>query len=136
MILTTNFTLKEFTDSETAAKKKINNTPTEEHVANLKALCEKVLQPVRDILKKPIKINSGFRSKDLNEAIKGAASSQHMYGEAADITLGSKNSNKGLFKTIKDLGVYDQLIDEQDYNWIHVSYKRIGVNRKQILHLK
>ena len=136
MKLTNNFHLDEFINSDTAKAKKIENIPTAEHIENIKALTERVLQPIRDELKKPIKINSGFRSKELNDAIKGAATSQHMNGEAADITLGTKTANKTLFNAIKKHGEFDQLIDEQNYTWVHVSYKRNGKNRKQILHLK
>jgi uncharacterized protein YcbK (DUF882 family) len=63
----------------------------------------------------PITVNSGYRCPELNKAIGGVANSQHLIGQAADISMGDKKSNKVLFDTIKELGKYDQLIDEKDY---------------------
>ena len=136
MQLTKNFSLGEMIHSRTANERGIENVPNDAQIANLKALCEQVLQPARDAIGRGIAVNSGFRSPALNVAIGGAAKSQHMNGEAADITLGDKTSNMSLFSKIKELGNYDQLIDEKDYRWIHVSWKRTGGNRKQVLHLK
>jgi D-alanyl-D-alanine dipeptidase len=136
MELSKNFTLEELTVSDTGKKMGLDNTPKVEQIDNLKALCEQVLQPVRDKLGVSVKVNSGYRSPEVNKAIGGAATSQHQKGEAADITLGSKDGNKLLYGTIKELGKYDQLIDEKDYQWVHVSWKKNGVNRKQELHLK
>jgi uncharacterized protein YcbK (DUF882 family) len=83
----------------------------------MKYLCDEVLQPTRDKLGQPIPVSSGYRCPELNKIIGGAVSSQHMKGEAADIKLGkgTKAENKVLFDTIKELGKYDQLIDEKDY---------------------
>ncbi|MDR0692348.1 MAG: peptidase M15, partial [Prevotellaceae bacterium] len=102
---------------------------------NLTNLVDKLLDPVREQWGKPIRVNSGYRSMAINMAVGGAATSQHLKGEAADITAGSKEENKKLFELIKSGYVFDQLIDETDYTWLHVSLKRNGVNRKQILHL-
>jgi len=90
MQLTKNFNLGELTHSITARNRGIKNEPNQEQIENLKALCEKVLQPLRDKINRSIIISSGFRSKELNTAIGGAKTSQHMAGEAADITLGTK----------------------------------------------
>jgi hypothetical protein len=139
MELTKNFTLEELTVSDTGRKLGLDNTPNAEQIDNLKALCTHVLQPVRDRLKMPIKVNSGYRSPEVNKAIGGAVNSQHMClngSAAADITLNNRDANKILFASIKILGKFDQLIDEKDYQWIHVSWKKDGVNRKQELHLK
>ena len=114
--LTKNFTLEEMTYSDTAVNKNIKNIPNNEQIKALKYLCEEVLQPVRDILGVSIKVNSGFRSPELNKAIGGAVTSQHQKGEAADITMGTKPGNITLFNTIKKLGKYDQLIDEMDFS--------------------
>jgi uncharacterized protein YcbK (DUF882 family) len=135
MNLTKDFTLEEMTASIVAANKNINNVPSKEIVENLKTLCKEVLQPLRDKLNKPVTINSGYRSPELNKAISGATNSQHLSGQAADITMGDKKSNRLLFDTIKQLGKYDQLIDEKDFQWVHVSYKQAS-NRLQELHLK
>ena len=124
----------ELTKSDTATKYGISNTPGEEEKRNLIALVMKVLDPLRDQYGKPITVNSAYRSPFVNQKVGGAESSQHVKGQAADITAGSKEENKKLFNLLKDMD-YDQLINEKDYTWIHVSYKRIGYNRKQILNL-
>ena len=127
------FTLEELT--KTSAQK--DNTPNAEQIANLENLVAKILDPLREHYGKPIKINSGYRSPEVNEAIGGVVNSQHMSGEAADITGGNPTENRTLFQMLAISGYeYDQLIDEKNYAWIHVSLKRTGQNRKQILHLK
>ena len=128
MNITKNFTLKELTKTNTG----ITNEPNKQELQALIALSEKVLQPLRDIYGKAITVNSGFRSYAVNKAVGGARNSQHSKGEAADITVHTKEGNKELFDIIKNELEYDQLINEYDYSWIHVSY-RAGSNRKQIL---
>ena len=94
-----------------------------------------VLDPLREAYGKPIQVNSGFRCLALNKAVKGSATSDHMTGRAADITGGSPKENKRLFYLIQELGLpFDQLIDEKNFSWVHVSYRKEG-NRKQILAL-
>ena len=78
---------------------------------------------MREWYGKPIIVNSGYRCEALNKAIGGAKSSQHMLGEAADITVGSKEENEKLFDYIKDNLEFDQLINESDFSWVHVSYR-------------
>ena len=112
-----------------------NQPALNEHWYNLQALCTAVLEPARKFMGLPIKVNSGYRSEAVNKAVGGAKNSQHMVGEAADITLGSKELNKQLFEWMQHNVEYDQLIDEKNYQWIHVSYKRAEKNRMQILHL-
>ena len=134
--LSKNFTFEEMIASPTATSKKIDNTPTAEIVKNIQKLVDNTLQPARDLYGKLVRVNSGYRSPELNKAINGAANSQHMQGKAADITGGNPTENKILFDLICKSNIpYDQLIDEQNYQWIHVSYNE-GNNRKQILHLK
>jgi hypothetical protein len=89
---------------------------------------------LREWYGKPITVNSGYRCEALNKAIGGAKSSQHMLGEAADITVGSKEENEKLFDYIKDNLEFDQLINESDFSWVHVSYRE-GRLRKQVLEL-
>lgn len=125
------FKLEDFTKSATAEKNNISNTPDEEETRNLVALVMQVLDPLREKYGHPITVNSGYRSPELNKKVGGASSSQHVTGQAADITAGSKEENKKLFELLKEMD-FDQLINEYDYRWIHVSYKRIGYNRKQI----
>lgn len=128
------FTIEEMTKSSTATAKGIDNTPSEEGVLKLQKLIEAVLDPLREWYGKPIKVNSGYRCEALNKAIGGAKSSQHMLGEAADITVGSKEENEKLFDYIKDNLEFDQLINESDFSWVHVSYRE-GRLRKQVLEL-
>lgn len=129
-----NFTMNELTDSATARQLGIQNIPSAEAKANLVALAENILDKARDAWGKPIIVNSGYRCPRLNKVVGGVSNSQHVTGEAADITTGTKYGNKWLFNYIKDNCDYDQLIDERDYTWVHVSYKRNGVNRRDVLH--
>jgi hypothetical protein len=136
MRLSNNFTLEEFTRSQTAIRQNIDNTPTEEHSENLKLLCEMVLQPVRDHFG-PIAINSGYRGVVLNKAIGGSWKSQHCQGQAADIECPG-TGNRHIADWISDNCTFDQLILEfhtpgiPDSGWVHVSYNR-GSNRMQRL---
>jgi hypothetical protein len=127
------FTFKELSKTNTG----LANVPTAEAIGNLENLVEKILDPVRELWGAPIFVNSGFRSPAVNKAVGGVATSQHLTGEAADITAGSAEKNAKLFQMIANGNYeFDQLIDEKNYSWIHVSLKRNGNNRKQILHLK
>ena len=131
------FTIQELTKSATASRKGINNTPDESVKRNLNLLVDNILDPLREAYGAPIIVTSGYRCGRLNKAVGGAAKSQHMYGQAADIrTVSDKPSdNKKLFDLIRELKLpYDQLIDEYNYNWVHVSYS--SRNRRQILHIK
>lgn len=131
------FTIKELTRSETAQKYNINNTPNKEQEQNLIQLIHNILDPLREAYKKPIIVTSGFRSAELNAKSNGSKTSQHLTGQAADIRSqeDTKEENKKLFDLIQQLKLpFDQLIDEYDFNWIHVSYS--PRNRKQILHIK
>ena len=128
------FTLKEFVKSNTAARLGIDNNPSEDVKKNIELLVEKILDPLREKFGKPIIVTSGYRCKELNKAVGGAAKSQHMSGEAADIRTveDSKSANKELFNLIIELGLpFDQLINEHDYDWVHVSYGKR--NRRMIL---
>lgn len=137
--LSKNFTLNEMIHSATAIRRKIDNTPNEQVIKCLKELCQNVLQPIRDKIKKPITVTSGYRCEKLNNAVGGAKTSQHRYGQAADITLGNPKVNKKLFDTIvqmmnnKEIKV-GQLIDEYGYRWIHISTPYKHTN--QILHIR
>lgn len=122
------FTIEELTRT----KSKYDNTPTPEIKVQLSTLISNVLNPLREMYGKPIKVNSGYRSPSVNQDVGGAKTSQHLKGQAADITGGNKAENKILFNLIKDHIEFDQLINEYDYTWIHISFKA-GANRKQIL---
>jgi hypothetical protein len=139
MKISTHLNLAEVTRSDSAKRHGIDNTPTAEHLENFKLLAEKVFEPIRLHFKEPIFISSGYRSKALNDFIKGSASSQHCKGQAIDIDMdGSKGgvTNKMVFDFIKSRLDFDQLIAEFPENsnpaWVHVSYVKTG-NRKQIL---
>lgn len=127
------FTIEEMTKSSTATAKHIDNTPNQTAIDNLTKLIEIVLDPLREWYGKPIRVNSGYRCKVLNKAVGSKAkNSQHLYGEATDITAGSKAENEKLFNYIKDNLPFDQLINESDFSWVHVSYRE-GRLRKQVL---
>ena len=137
MRLSENFTMAEFTKSQTADRKGIDPTTEGEHLEAAKALFENVVQPVRDHFG-PTVINSGYRSPALNEAVGGSSRSQHCKGQAADIEVpGTPNAE--LAEWIVDNVDFDQVILEfytpgiPDSGWVHVSYKADGDNRKSIL---
>lgn len=139
MKLSKNFTLNELTYSSTAKANKVDNTPDRWELDNLKKLCNEVLQPIRDKWGNSIFVTSGYRNPIVNRLVKGSTSSQHLNGEAADTTVGSKSGNKKLFDMIVQMIENEeitvgQLIDEKDYTWLHISlpYKKVN----QILHLK
>lgn len=128
------FTITELTKSATAQRRGIKNTPSKEVTNSLTALIEKILDPLREVYGKPIIVDSGYRCPQLNAAVGGAASSQHVKGEAADIrTLtDTPTENKKLFDLIIKLKLpFDQLIDEHGFNWVHVSFG--PRHRRQIL---
>lgn len=129
------FTLKEMINSNTAKSKGIDNTPTWSVVLNLLELVQNVLDPIREAYKKPITVNSGYRCIELNRAVGSKDNSQHVLGLAADITVGSREANKQLFEFIQsNIKEWDQLINENNYQWIHISYNKNN-NRKQVLSL-
>ena len=135
------FTIEELTYSQTAVKKGIRNETTPEVEQNLIALVGVVLDPAREKWGKPIHVSSGSRCPELNKAVGGVPTSQHLKGEAADITAGSRKENAELGRLIVKGGCFDQVIFEQsnrectECDWIHVSWKRVGTNRRNVLRL-
>lgn len=129
------FTIEELCHSDTANARGIDNTPTEEVKENLEALIENVLDPVREWYGKPIYVNSGYRCPELNKAVGGVNNSQHVNGQAADIDVFDEKENKKIFDYIVNYLNFDQCLWENNGAWIHVSYKREGGNRKQVLSL-
>ena len=125
---------KEAVGSNYAKQKGISNKPNEEQVENMKLLAEQVFEPLREWVDAPIKVNSMFRSLELNTALKGSKTSSHMNGEAMDITSMGGKSNLEMFHWIKDNLCFDQLIWEfgKEPKWLHVSYNKDN-NRKQVL---
>lgn len=131
------FTIKELCGSTTAEERGIDNTPTPQAVENMTRLINVVLDPLREAYGRPITTTSGYRSPALNAVTKGASkNSQHMTGEAADITVGTKEGNKWLFDYIKANLPFDQLIDEYNYSWVHVSLDADMCNRREIIHTR
>jgi uncharacterized protein YcbK (DUF882 family) len=132
------FTMNELTHSATAIRKGIDNTPDNTAKANLTALVANILDPLREAYGKPIVVSSGYRCAKLNRAVGGVARSQHITGQAADIQSVSKSKadHKKLFELAQRMRLpYDQLIDEYDYKWVHISFNTKG-NRRQVLHVK
>ena len=127
------FTIKELCRSAQAEKRGIDNSASQEVQERLVALVDCVLDPLREAWGKPIIINSGYRCSMLNTIVGGRRNSQHLRGEAADITTGTREGNRWIFDYIKNNLPYDQLIDEYDYRWVHVSYRSDGGNRQQVL---
>lgn len=131
MNISEHITYDEAVYSSTAIKNGIENIPNSEQLSAMKLLADKVFEPLRKGLgNTPIHIDSMFRSKELNDKIGGSTTSQHLKGEALDIVF--SGGNKTMFDYIKKNLVFDQLINEFDYSWIHVSYSKTN-NRKQIL---
>lgn len=131
------FTIKELTKSDIAKRSKINNIPTIQEKNNLISLVENILDPLREAYGKPIIVTSGYRCERLNKLVKGSKTSQHRYGQAADIRTveDTKEENKKLFDLIQQLNLpFDQLINEYDFDWVHVSYS--SRNRRQILNIR
>ena len=134
MRLSKNFVLSEITRSNTAKRLGISNEPTKEHLENLQRIVTNLLQPMRDSLG-PIRISSGYRSKELNRAIGGSRRSQHCKAEALDLQFwkDGKMCNKEIYDWIIDNAVeFDQMINEFDFAWIHLSLKK-SKNRREIL---
>ena len=145
MQLTSHFTLEEFTRSEIASCYHIDNTLDPSHsedaetIANIRALCQHVLEPLRQCYGKPIVINSGYRCKTLNghPEVGGKCKSQHLTGEAADLRIPDATTGMRWFEWIRDNCQFDQLIKEKATKtsksfWIHVSFSRVK-NRHQVI---
>lgn len=131
------FSIRELTKSETAIRYRIDNSPSQIVKENLENLVKYILDPLREAYGKPIIVTSGYRCEELNKILKGSKTSQHPLGQAVDIrTLeDTKEENKKLFDLIIKLKLpFDQLINEHDFDWIHVSYS--NRNRRQVLNIK
>lgn len=141
MLLSENLSLSEVVKSNTAKRLGIDNNPTPEHLENLKLVAKHIFQPIREHFKKPINVSSGYRSKALNDATPGSSpTSQHCTGEALDLDQDEMNTgitNKMVFEFVKNNLNFDQLIwefgNDQNPDWVHVSYESTGRQRKQIL---
>lgn len=129
---------REGTFSVTAKRLGIENEPDEKQLENMRLVAEKIFEPLRKYVGKPIKINSFFRSPDLNKAIGGSSKSQHCKGQAIDIddTYGNMK-NYGMYNFIKENLDFDQMIwefgDDENPDWVHVSYVSEEENRNRCL---
>jgi len=129
---------KEGVYSRTATRRGIKNNPNAEQMKNMVAIAEEVFEPLRAYVGGPIKINSFFRSPELNKAIGGSGKSQHCHGQAIDLddTFG-RATNAEMFEFIKEHLDFDQIIwefgDETNPDWVHVSYVSPEQNRNRCL---
>lgn len=139
MNISKHLTYREATKSRTAITHGINNDPDEYQLLNMLSLAQNIFEPVREHFKVPIAVTSFFRSDALNKRIRGASGSQHTKGEAMDLDADVYGdlTNKQIFNYIKDCLVFDQLIwefgDDNEPAWVHVSFKKVGHNRGQML---
>ena len=137
--VTMHFTIEELYASDTAKRLGIDNKPTTQKLINLVYLAAYVLEPLRVAMGRPIRISSGYRCERLNTAVGGVRNSQHLKGQAADISIeGDIAFGKRIFDYIKSHLQFDQLIWEHDKNgtyWVHVSfvYPDFGKNRSQVI---
>ena len=134
MRLSKNFVLSEITRSNTATRLGINNEPSKKHLSNMQVLITELIQPMRDAIG-PIRISSGYRSPQLNRAIGGSSKSQHCKGEALDLQFWKDGSmcNQEIYHWVLKSGLqFDQMINEFDFAWIHISFKEKN-NRNQVL---
>lgn len=131
--LTEHFYLHEFTRSQTAERHGINNMPTAEHLKNIVALCEDVLEPMRAHFGAVVLVSSGYRSRKVNRKVGGSKTSQHCFGEAADFTVVGKTVDEVFNWLAFESGIeYNQVIHEFG-SWVHVGYRRGGPNKRQAL---
>ncbi len=136
--LTEHFTLEELTVSPTAKKLGLSNTPTPEHIANMKYCCEKILEPVRAHFGKAVQVNSSYRAPAVNKAVGGSKTSQHVNGQAIDFEIPGID-NKVVADWVADNLDFDQVILEfytkgdKNSGWVHASIKKEGGNRRQRL---
>ena len=134
MRLSKNFSRAEIEHSNTAKRLGISNEMSEKHLESMQRLIDNLIQPMRDAIG-PIRISSGYRSPKLNKAIGGSSRSQHSKGEALDLQFWEKGkmNNRVIYEWVLESGVeFDQMINEFDFSWIHISLKS-KENRIQVL---
>ena len=127
---------KEGIRSTTADRMGIDNIPNEEQLENMKVVAEKLFEPIREFMGRPIRVNSFFRCPELNKAIGGSPYSQHCKGQAMDIDIPyGDNPNAEMYHFVKDNLDFDQMIwefgDDKNPNWVHISWVSHRPNRKQ-----
>jgi len=138
MKISDHITLKEAIKSNTAIRRGIDNTPNDYQLSNMENIAKNLFEPLREWVGGPIRINSFFRSEELNSAIGGSSRSQHCQGRAIDLddTFGHK-TNAEMFQYIKDNLSFDQMIwefgDNENPDWVHVSFVSFDENRGRIM---
>ena len=139
MTISKHITYLEATHSDTAKAKGIANIPNEVQLAAMRLVAEKCFEPLREWYGKPIRINSFFRSVELNKAVKGSKTSDHVKGMAIDLDAGSNAENLKLFNWLKDNVEFSQLIheygDKSGPEWVHISYNPNNL-KTQLLYIK
>jgi len=139
--LTQNFSLHELVKSETALRHDMENSPGPAETGNLAELAGKVLQPIRDHFQKGVKVNSGYRSPDVNAKVGGSRTSDHCKGMAADIEIPGM-PNAELAEWIRDNLAFTQVILEfytqgiPDSGWVHVSYDPANLKKQSLTAVK
>lgn len=138
MILSKHFKLEEFTRSQIAARNNLANIPGSGEVKNLENICYEILEPVRAKFDKPVTINSGFRSLEVNRKLGSSDSSQHTKGQAVDFEIAGVANIQVAYWLVSNVD-FDQCIlefykpEDGAAGWVHVSYNEKGSNRKQVL---
>ena len=139
MNISKHITYLEGTHSDTAKAKGISNVPNDVQLASMRLVAEKCFEPLREWYGKPIRINSFFRSVELNKAVKGSKTSDHVKGMAIDLDAGSNAENLKLFNWLKDNVEFTQLIheygDKSGPEWLHISYNPNNL-KTQLLYIK
>ena len=138
MNVSKHITLYEAIKSPTAMRYGIDNTPNDSVLKNMENVANYCFEPLREWYEKPIRINSFYRSVELNKKVGGKTNpvSQHTKGEAIDMDAGSREENKKLFDWCKANLIYDQLINEYNFSWVHISYTTVNTNRNEIVAVK
>lgn len=128
------FTISELLRSDTAIAARLWNGASAEAERNMVSLVENILDPLRIAWGRPILVTSGYRCPAVNKLVGGVDTSQHLKGEAADISAINPEDNRALARLAVELGLhFDQLINEKNWSWVHISYKSSGENRRQLL---
>ena len=139
MTISKHITYLEATHSDTAKAKGISNVPNDVQLASMRLVAEECFEPLREWYGKPIRINSFFRSVELNRAVKGSKTSDHVKGMAIDLDAGSNAENLKLFNWLKDNVEFTQLIheygDKSGPEWLHISYNPNNL-KTQLLYIK